>query len=62
MFFKGIAYFFLALSQTIFATIITLIIQQRLTNALIGLFSQPQVLYSKLICNIYGNTHPNYPR
>ena len=40
MFFKGIAYF-LALSQTIFATIITLIIQQRLTNPLIGLFSQP---------------------
>ena len=42
MFFKGIAYF-LALSQTIFATIITLIIQQRLTNPLIGLFSQPRV-------------------
>ena len=40
MFFKGIAYFF-SIIATLITTIITIIIQQRLTNALIGLFSQP---------------------
>ena len=49
MFFNGIAYFFLSIIATLITTIITIIIQRRLTNVLFRLFSQPRFVYILLV-------------